>query len=213
MEATQVIRIGETSPRVPERTSQRRIGGRPARPARSTSTALRFDPLLAFETWEQLGARIARYATGTSWWLGDWLAFGQEKYGRRYKSAIAATGLDYQTLRNYAVVARRFPFHRRRADLTFQHHAELCALSDEAQELWLDRATHHGWSKAELRRRLRGAASPPRAREAGTGLRLSIDEASVRRWQRAAARSGEELEAWVICALDAAALVALDEGS
>jgi hypothetical protein len=43
---------------------------------------------------------------------------------------IVATGLDYQTLRNYAAVARRFELSRRRDNLSFHHHAELCALSE-----------------------------------------------------------------------------------
>jgi hypothetical protein len=124
---------------------------------RSTTTGVRFDPLLPFEAWKELGGRLGLYANATSWWLGDWLAFGQMKYGRRYKEAIAATGLDYQTLRNYAVVARRFELSRRRDDLTFQHHAELCALHDEEQDRWLDRASAGHWSRNELRRRLRAA--------------------------------------------------------
>jgi hypothetical protein len=66
----------------------------------------------------------------------NWLAFGQDKYGRRYREAIAVTGPDYETLRNYAVVARRFPSYRRRYNLTFQHHAAVCPLPDAEQDLW-----------------------------------------------------------------------------
>lgn len=63
------------------------------------------------------------------------------KYGRRCRGAIAVTGLDYQTLRNYAVVARRFDLSRRRDSLSCQHHAEVCALSDSEQDRWLDLAS------------------------------------------------------------------------
>jgi hypothetical protein len=128
--------------------------GRPGYPevrtVKPSRTSIGFDPLLPFETWKELGPRIATYATASAWWLGDWLTFGRMKYGRRYKEAIAATGLDYQTLRNYAVVARRFTPSRRRDTLSFQHHAEVCALSDDDQELWLDLAALRGWSKREL---------------------------------------------------------------
>ena len=108
------------------------------RAAAPTATGLSFDPLLPFEAWSAIGARIARHSSATTWWLGDWLIYGQDKYGRRYKEAIAATGLDYQTLRNYAMVARRFEVSRRRDGLTFHHHAEVCALSDADQDRWLD---------------------------------------------------------------------------
>ena len=75
---------------------------------------MRFEPLTPIGEWKAVGLRLGLYAEATCWWLGDWLAFGQMKYGRRYKEGVALTGLDYQTLRNYAVVARRFELSRRR---------------------------------------------------------------------------------------------------
>src|SRR3954451_21175465 len=98
---------------------------------------------------------MSTYASASAWWLGDWLIFGRMKYARRYKDAVAATGLDYLTLRNYAVVARRFEASRRRQTLSFQHHADLCAMSDEEQDRWLDLAAAGGWTRTELRRRVR----------------------------------------------------------
>jgi hypothetical protein len=72
-------------------------------------------------------------------------------YGRRYKEAVAATGLDYQTLRNYAVVARRFELSRRPDNLPFQYHAEVGSLSDYEQDHWLDLgAAGRHWSRNEL---------------------------------------------------------------
>src|SRR4051794_38528376 len=67
------------------------------RGVRSTRTGASFDPLLPFEAWKELGAKLGTYSNAGCWWLGDWLAFGQIKYGRRYKEAVATTGLDYQT--------------------------------------------------------------------------------------------------------------------
>ena len=48
--------------------------------------------------------------------------------------------LDYQTLRNYAWVARRFPAGRRRAGVSFAHHAEVARLPEPEQDYWLRRA-------------------------------------------------------------------------
>jgi hypothetical protein len=81
---------------------------------RSCATGISFDPRLPFEAWMQIGGTIARHASASSWWLADWIAFARFQYGRRYKDGIAATGLDHQTLRNYAVVAR--PSRRRAAE-------------------------------------------------------------------------------------------------
>jgi hypothetical protein len=173
------------------------------RAAVPTATGVSFDPLLPFEAWSAMGARIARHSSATTWWLGDWLVYGQMKYGRRYKEAIAATGLDYQTLRNYAMVARRFEQSRRRDDLSFQHHAELCALSDADQDRWLDAACAHGWTRNELRRRLRSqrllAAGPSRV------LRVEVSGDREQRWREAAKASGRSLEQWITSVLDDAA--------
>ena len=169
---------------------------------------MRFDDLLAFEAWQTIGSRIAAYANASSWWLGDWLVFGRMKYGRRYKDAIAATGLDYQTLRNYAVVSRRFDVSRRRDTLSFQHHAELCALSDDEQDRWLERAAAGGWSRRELRRRLRAQIDPPPGLESGV-VRVSVEGPRAALWQRAAEATGCALSMWIEQTLDEAAHDAL----
>jgi hypothetical protein len=77
---------GEGIPRVstagPFDVNMRRITAgsrRPSPPARVSFTAVRFDPLLPFERWTEFGVKIARYANGSPWWLGDWLVFGCEK--------------------------------------------------------------------------------------------------------------------------------------
>jgi hypothetical protein len=116
------------------------------------------DSQLSYARWQAIGARLTAQAEATSWWLGDWLVFGEERYGARYADAIEHTGLEYKTLRNYAVVARRFAMSRRRDTLSFQHHAEVCPMVDRDQDRWLDSAEENRWSKAELRRRIRQAA-------------------------------------------------------
>jgi hypothetical protein len=171
---------------------------------------MRFDPLMPIEAWKLVGARIGCYAEATTWWLGDWLLFGRMKYGRRYKDGIALTGLDYQTLRNYAVVARRFEPSRRRDNLSFQHHAEVCALADELQDLWLDLAKANGWSKAQLRRHLRAAMADALPGAPATTVRLVVQAPRDERWRAAAQLSGCALEDWMTRCLDAAASAQLE---
>ena len=179
---------------------------RPSPPprVRSTLTTAQFDPLLPFEAWRELGIKIGRYANGSAWWLGDWLLFGQHKYGPRYRDAIDFTGLDYQTLRNYASVARHFEPARRRHDLSFQHHAEVCGLDREGQDRWLAHAVANGWSRSELRRRLRGSIQADHARSP-QARRLDLTGQRAERWRRAAETSEVSLELWVERTLDEAA--------
>jgi hypothetical protein len=164
---------------------------------------IRFSPVLPFDDWLDLGRRVGTHADASLWWLGDWLVYGKYKYGRQYKRGIALTGLDYQTLRNYAAVARRFEMSRRRDKLSFQHHAEVCALTDEEQDHWLDRAEQGRWSRNELRRRLRSELD--RELPAARALKLAIDAEREARWREAAARHDSELEAWIVSTLDVAA--------
>jgi hypothetical protein len=165
---------------------------------------------MSFEAWKLLGAKIGRCSNAACWWLGDWLAFGETRYGRRYKDAIAVTGLDYQTLRNYVHVARRFDLSRRRDNLSFQHHAEVCALSDDDQDFWLGVAAAQGWPKAELRRRVRASRAARRARSSSV-VRLPLELPRERRWREAARCSGFELDEWMLRALDDAATTAIGE--
>jgi hypothetical protein len=173
-------------------------------------TGIRFDPLMPIERWKAVGTRMAAYSDAASWWLGDWVTFGQAKYGRRYKEGIALTGLEYQTLRNYATIARRFDMSRRRDNLSFQHHAEVCSLADDDQDHWLDLAAANHWSKQELRRRMRAAARDPGAGQSAV-LRLVLEPRRAQHWRQAARHDDCALEAWVMQVLDRAATSALED--
>ncbi|MFE2533820.1 LmbU family transcriptional regulator [Streptomyces sp. NPDC059371] len=125
-------------------------------------------PNLPERSWERIGANLRELVNSSAWWLADWLLYGEATYGwRRYKEAIERTGLDYQTLRNYAWVARRFEHHRRRDSLSFAHHAEVTRLSPPEQDYWLRRAEQQKWSRNELRRAVR-AGLAAQSDEAGT---------------------------------------------
>ena len=78
-------------------------------------------------------------------------------YEGRYREAVERTGLDYQTLRNYARIARRFEVSRRRETLSFGHHAELASLSEPEQDFWLRKAEQFSWSTSRLRREVRAS--------------------------------------------------------
>jgi hypothetical protein len=180
------------------------------RRATSLRTGMRFDPLMPIDAWKALGARIAVYSDATSWWLGDWLAYGQMKYGRRYKEGIAATGLEYQTLRNYAVVARRFDLSRRRDNLSFQHHAEVCALDDQEQDFWLDAAADGRWSRTLLRDRVRAARERPEPSRPPIVVRLVVDLQREQHWRDAAQENDQELDGWIRDVLDREAAAVLE---
>jgi hypothetical protein len=179
----------------------------------TTTMALHLRRDLAFDAWVRMGRQISGIASASAWWLGDWLIYGERTYGQRYRTAFEVTCLDYQTLRNYAWVARRFSVSRRRDTLSFQHHAEVAALPDPEQDLWLERAQRSRWSRNELRRQLSAAR---RSREPMPTARLvrhcvEVTAGQEERWRRAADLADRPLHDWIVAAIDAAADAELGE--
>lgn len=176
--------------------------------AMTTRTSLSLPATMSIDAWWHIGEQISRISDASTWWLGDWIIYGQAKYPDRYKRAIDETGLDYQTLRNYAWIARKFAPSRRRAKLSLQHHIEVAFLPDDEQDIWLDRAERFKWSKGTLRQYLRTAkldsAEGPGG-ESETVLSLKVSSDRKKTWQEAAVRSACELNEWIMAALDIAA--------
>ncbi|WP_420802483.1 LmbU family transcriptional regulator [Streptomyces taklimakanensis] len=145
---------------------------------------------MSLDDWRSIGEQISVISDSSSRWLGDWLMHSQEKYPGRYQQAIEKTSLDYQTLRNYAWIARKFPPSRRRDGLSLQHHAEVASLSRELQDRWLGQAERYGWSRNELRRRIKAGLKPSPERRPSTNVRVSVSAERRTRWEKAAANRG-----------------------
>ncbi|ROP31312.1 LmbU family transcriptional regulator [Couchioplanes caeruleus] len=191
-----------------------------------------FPKNLSERSWEQIGSSLRELSNSSAWWLADWLIFGEAAYGwRRYREAIERTGLDYQTLRNYAWVARRFEEHRRRDSLSFAHHAELARLAPAEQDYWLRKAEQQKWSRNELRKAVRASLAersqeavpavadgeqfkgvPQLAESAGaekrrrstTKLTIELSASQLDCYSKVAAAHGLSVDAWVTQVLDAA---------
>lgn len=170
-------------------------------------TGLALPAALPLGSWVDIGRQIAVIADASAWWLGDWLLYGRQCYPDRYQRAIDQTGLSYQTLRNYAWIARRFPASRRRDALSMQHHAVVAAMSDEEQEAWLEHAEREGWSVSRLKNALRAERSRPApANDSTVVLKMEVDPHRQKRWEQAAEHTGTDLAYWASQILDQAAL-------
>jgi predicted HicB family RNase H-like nuclease len=176
---------------------------------------------LSFDKWLDIGMYLSAVTTSSAWCLGDWLAYGIESFSGRYRDALEQTSLDYQTLRNYVWVAKRFPRSRRRVALSFGHHAEVAALPEPEQDFWLRKAEEFTWSVKQLRQEVRaslrqrtvsGEVSGGKADDSYRELHSSREEESVQLeirispikfevCQDAAAKAGLNIQEWVIMAL------------
>nr|WP_042178475.1 LmbU family transcriptional regulator [Kibdelosporangium sp. MJ126-NF4]CEL13201.1 conserved hypothetical protein present in several antibiotic biosynthetic clusters [Kibdelosporangium sp. MJ126-NF4] len=179
-----------------------------------TRVGLQIPPGLSFSDWERTGRRLSDIVDSSAWWLGDWLVYGKKNYADRYHRAIQAAGLRYQTLRNYAWVARQFDLERRRSELTFQHHTEVASLPLDEQDRLLDQAVREEWTTKQLRSAIQlertGSTKQERSADDG-GSRIEVPNSRLGTWQRAAACSGVELANWVLTTLDQAAEEVLNE--
>ncbi len=116
--------------------------------------------------WSALGRRFGEIGRCSQWWLGDWINYGNARFGERYTRAVKLTGYDVQSLMNMVYVASRFDISRRRENLSWSHHATVAALDVAIQDHWLARASADKLSVADLRAELRGRR---RALKAGDG--------------------------------------------
>jgi hypothetical protein len=105
--------------------------------------------------WSRAGQRLGVMHRCSPWWLGDWIRYGNTKFGERYSRATKITGYDPQTLMNMVYVASHFDFSRRREKLSWSHHETVASLDPDQQEHWLDHAIDNKLSVADLRLELR----------------------------------------------------------
>lgn len=105
--------------------------------------------------WAVYGKRLGAISRGAAWWIGDWVNYGNAKFGEKYVRAAHVTGYDVKSLMNMASVAGKFPLSRRRENLSWSHHAEVAGLSPEVGDQWLAVAEARGLSVHGLREELR----------------------------------------------------------
>lgn len=119
--------------------------------AEFTATGLTLTGELSATDWQALGGQLFAIDRGLQWAIGDWINYGESRYGETYTAAMEATGKDRYVLANLAWVARKVERSRRRDTLSWSHHAEVAALDPAEQERILDRAEAEGWSQRAVR--------------------------------------------------------------
>lgn len=115
---------------------------------------------LTFDEWQAIGNTLQQVSASLKWWIGDWLNYGEHRWGDMYTQAIEITGWEYQTLANAKSVCNKVDFYRRRENLKFSHHAEVASLESEVQTALLLQAEVEGWSVRRLREAIKGPVLP-----------------------------------------------------
>lgn len=122
---------------------------------RLSLTGYELPPDLTYEEWASEAAVLITMARASMFWIGDWLKYGEFRYGEKYVQAVEATGLAVSTLKNAQWVCDRIPPTERRPELTFSHHRAVAALDVQPRRELLARAADEGMTEGELLGRVR----------------------------------------------------------
>jgi hypothetical protein len=91
-------------------------------PVTITETGLQFGDSTTYSQWEAVGSTLYRMEKSVMWWIGDWVRFGEAKWGEKYKQAIGEAGYSYQTLRNASWISGEFDLSKRLDNIPWASH-------------------------------------------------------------------------------------------
>ena len=124
-------------------------------PGKVLAHALELPEGLSQERWRGVGKQFGQIEGSIMWWIGDWLNYGERRWGEIYKEAIEITGKDYSTLVHAASMASKFELGRRRPNLTWSHHREVAALDPPIADTLLARAEQQDLSRNQVRQEVK----------------------------------------------------------
>jgi hypothetical protein len=107
--------------------------------------------------WKQAGFALSKIEGAMAWWIGDWWAFGEHKYGDR-KALVESEeweGPAYNSCNNAAIVCRKFETTRRRVNLGFGQHEACSSLPPDEADKVLDWAEAEGASVKSTREKVK----------------------------------------------------------
>lgn len=115
------------------------------------AVSLNIPEYTSFDDWTRLGQTLQQMEKSVMWWIGDWLRFGERKYGETYTQAIEATGLGVDALKNAKWVAETYEPSTRVDNLTWTHHREAASLPPADRAAVLSKAAADGLSTRETK--------------------------------------------------------------
>src|SRR5579864_5577058 len=67
-----------------------------------------------YEEWVECGRKLKLSRESIHFWIGDWLLYGEQRWGDKYALGEKLTGFSYQTLANDKSTAAAIPLEKRR---------------------------------------------------------------------------------------------------
>lgn len=128
----------------------------PIQKCKVTATSLQIPENTTIDDWNEIGDSLKMFYKANKFWIGDWLNFGERKYGEMFSQALNETDFEYHTLQNYKWVAGKIEMSLRKDNLSFTHHNLVAGMERENQRKWLELAEKHQWGTRQLTEQLKG---------------------------------------------------------
>lgn len=104
-----------------------------------------------FDTFQRIGNTFQQIKYSLSYWLGDWLVAGEERFGDAAYQAVPESGKSHETLLKFRAVAFRIPKEIRQPSLTWTHSFYCAYIPEEQRGPLLEIAANVGLSSRELK--------------------------------------------------------------
>ena len=145
---------------------------------------LNLPPRVSFSEWKKVGETLADMQNSIPWWVGDWINYGEAKYGETYSQGLTLWNHAYQSLVNMAYVARQYP-PETRTGLSWTHHRYAASLPLEERSGLLEKALKEEWTSRQLQTEVAKIKEPDTGDESVVWVRYTIEiETNKRSFKR-----------------------------
>ena len=118
-----------------------------------TRTGLDITGNPTIEEWLEFGERLNFIETSVQWRVGDYLAYGEFKYGEKYAQALNESQAN--SWKVYQWVAKRVPKHVRNPELPWSYYRDIARYNPDIQEKIVDHLHTSNATGRELSKWLR----------------------------------------------------------
>jgi len=116
-----------------------------------TLTHLELPDDLTWDEYDFVGDQIQNLVYAWQWFLGDWMLYGEKRFGEdAYQAVNERLGIHPETRKRVTWVCSRVAPERRRSGLRFSIHERVAALEPGEQNYYLDLAEEQSLSVSEL---------------------------------------------------------------
>lgn len=122
-----------------------------------SSTGLQVVGHPTFEQWQETGQYLKYVESAIQWWIGDWLNYGDIRWGDMYTQAIEESDYAKGTLQNIKYVTGKIESSQRNENLSYSHHVEVASLDPPLQSELLNLAEEDILTVRELRQKVKKA--------------------------------------------------------